>query len=300
MHVSSIRRRGKEHGYKMSILEKLLNQKDGQADIGRQGDLAKREQTSLSDNGLYPAVCLQAAREEKYFRKFRRNEIYNQILEHVSKEDGDKYLNIINQRGGFDAEEWNNFADNDLYGKPERAVFSINGKNRKLSPTTVRYAKVLQDIMGLFDVKNISSVAEIGVGYGGEGRILTSHLGIEKYFLFDLPEVLELAGKYLGKYETIKDKFVFVDGTNIRENDQTYDLAISNYAFSELIRAVQDVYLNQVIKKAKRGYITWNAMSHDKLDGYGVEELLEIIPGAHTIPEEPLTAPKNCIIIWGD
>lgn len=284
----------------MSIIEKLRKKKDSEANVNHQGGSAEREQTSLSDNGLYPAVCLKAAREEKYFHKFRRNEIYNQILEHVSKEDGDKYLSIINKRGGFRTKEWDNFADNDLYGKPERSVFSINGKNRKLSPTTVRYAKVLQDIMQIFDGKAISSVAEIGVGYGGEGRILTSYLDIKQYFLFDLPEVLELAEKYLGKYEAIKDKFVFIDGTNIKENAQSYELVISNYAFSELTRAVQDVYLNQVIKKAKRGYITWNAMSYEKLDGYSVEELLEIIPGAHTIPEEPLTAPNNCIIIWGD
>ncbi len=281
----------------MNIIEKLFEKFDKE-DI--RPDFVEREQTSLSDNGLYPAVCLQAAREDKYFRKFRRNEIYNQILEHVSKEDGDKYLEIINKRGGFGPEEWHNFASNDLYGRPERFVYTVNGKQMKLSPTTVRYAKVLQDIMAIFDTKEISSVAEIGVGYGGEGRILTSHLNIKKYFLFDLPEVLELAQKYLGKYEDVKSRFAFVDGTDIKESSQNYDLVISNYAFSELIRDVQDVYLNQVIKKARRGYITWNAMSHDKLDGYSVEELLKIIPGAHTIEEEPLTAPGNCIIIWGD
>ncbi|MDE7048147.1 MAG: putative sugar O-methyltransferase [Lachnospiraceae bacterium] len=276
----------------MSIIEKLRNKKDSQSGS------ARREKTSLSDNGLYPAVCLQAAREERYFRKFRRNEIYNQILEHLSKEDGDKYLDIINKRGGFSSDEWRGFADNDLYGKPQRAVYSINCKSMKLSPTTVRYVKVLQDIVRIFNVKDISSVAEIGVGYGGEGRILTSYLEIKEYCLFDLPEVLALAEKYLGKYPAVKNKFVFVDGTDIKEDDRKYDLVISNYAFSELIRDVQDIYLNRVIKKAKRGYITWNAMSHDQLDGYSVEELLEMIPGAHIIAEEPLTAAGNCIIVW--
>lgn len=74
---------------------------------------------------------------------------------------------------------------------------------------------------------------------------------------------------------------------------------ISNYAFSELTREVQDIYLDRVILKSQSGYITWNSLSYDMMDGYALNELLEKIPNSFTIPEEPLTSPNNCIIVWG-
>ena len=72
-----------------------------------------------------------------------------------------------------------------------------------------------------------------------------------------------------------------------------------NHTITELTRTVQKVYLDKLIKNAKAGYITWNALSYKELDGYSVQELLERIPGARVIDEIPLTAEGNCIIVWG-
>ena len=66
---------------------------------------------------------------------------------------------------------------------------------------------------------------------------------------------------------------------------------------------MQDVYLEKIILNAKAGYITWNGgpiQDFFKLGGYNLEEILSKIPGAKTIPENPLTAPENCIIVWGN
>lgn len=264
--------------------------------------------TSMSDDNAYPVVCYMASQNEHAFKNFRRNSIYNEILEHVSEEQGREYLEVIkkNRRLRFTDADWENFRKNDLYGNPVVYPYQINGYRMELSPTTLRYAKVLQDIAVLFDTDKIRSVAEIGIGYAGQCRMLTSYFGnIDKYSLFDLPEVLGLAGRYLGKFGKGENSGIrFVDGTRMEkageDAKENYDLVISNYAFSELVRSIQDIYLDQVILKSKAGYITWNSLSCDMLDGYGLEELLQKIPGAGVIAEEPLTREKNCIIIWNN
>ncbi len=290
LYIRKVKKYANDLLYRVQYME-LMSQKE----YSKQGN----RKTSSSDTDVYRMVCLRAAQNDKYFRKFRRNAIYNAILEHVPKWQGQQYLEIIDKRGGFHNKKWNNFLINDLYGYPRRYLYMINNQKIRVSPTTIRYVKVLQDIQELFGKQRLASVAEIGIGYGGEGRILISHLNIEKYFFFDIPEVLGLARKFLKKCN-VEDRSVFVDGTDIRSSEESYDLVISNYAFSELTREVQEVYLDLVIKKSKRGYITWNRISRDNFGGYSVEELLHVLPNARTLSEEPLTAPENCIIVWGD
>lgn len=265
--------------------------------------ISQGRKTSISDDDAYPVVCYAASQNEHFFRRFRNNPIYNDILEHVTQKQGQEYLDIISQddRLKFTDADWDNFHKNDLYGSPIVFPYRINGRILHFSPTTLRYVKVLQDIITLFDKAQIRSVAEIGIGYAGECRLLTSYLSaLTSYSLFDLPEVLELSKRYLGKFgKDITGRIKFIDGTVIDTND-TYDFVISNYAFSELVRNIQDSYLEKVILKSRAGYMTWNSLSYEKLDGYSLEELLQKIPGSMAIEEKPLTKEKNCIIIWGN
>lgn len=195
-------------------------------------------------------------------------------------------------------QDWQEFAKNDLYGSPIRFTYNIQGQNLTLSPTTIRYAKVLCDILSMYDTSNIKSIAEIGIGYGGQCRLIRSKLPDAMYSLVDLPEVIGLAEKYLTHYQECRDNIRYLDGGHIYTNDE-YDLVISNYAFSELKRAVQDMYLDKIILKSKRGYITYNSHAYRLLDGYSDDELLAKIPGSVRIDERPLTYNGNCIIIWG-
>lgn len=75
---------------------------------------------------------------------------------------------------------------------------------------------------------------------------------------------------------------------------------ISNYAFSELSRQVQDMYLERVILKSKSGYIMWNGHGWG-VDGYTAEEILRMIPDSRVVlPAEPFPVPKEfAIIVWG-
>ena len=54
-----------------------------------------KEYKSASDNGEYPELALKAALDPKTFSVFRRHHKYTNILEHVSRKQGEQYLNII-------------------------------------------------------------------------------------------------------------------------------------------------------------------------------------------------------------
>lgn len=250
----------------------------------------------------YVSLCRKAAEQDKFFFDFRRNPIYNEILEHVSFEQGQEYIDVLEKNKCiFSKEDINNFCKNDLYGNPKVFSYVINNEEYTISPTTLRYMKVLSDILRLFDVDNVHSIAEIGIGYGGQCRLLNCKLDLDTYFLFDLPEVLSLSKLYLGNLGLDETFLRFINANNIR-TDGEFDLVISNYAFSELTRSAQDVYLKDVILKSKAGYITWNSLSFKYMDGYGVTELLKIIPESHSIVENPQTSEygDNVIIIFGD
>jgi len=118
------------------------------------------------------------------------------------------------------------------------------------------------------------------------------------YNLIDLPEAIGLSEKFLSNFEACSGRVKFVDGLHLY-TDIHSDLVISNCAFSELQREVQDMYLEKVILHSKRGFITWNNLGQNNFNAHSIPELLQIIPNSKIIEEKPLTAKDNCVIIWG-
>lgn len=72
--------------------------------------------SSLSDNNSYPAFCKNASIDSAMFENFRHNPIYTQILEHVSYEIGQQYLDIILERANFSEQDFKEFLRNDYWG----------------------------------------------------------------------------------------------------------------------------------------------------------------------------------------
>lgn len=254
-----------------------------------------RTKTSMTDVEAegYLAACKKAVSNDDFFKRFRSDLQYNLVLEHVSYSLGLEYAKAID--GIIDNTIITEIHRNDLYGCPRQYDYEINGRIIHISPTTLRYAKVYKDIKSFFKVEKIKSIAEIGVGYGGQARILKELLGISDYYLIDLPEVLPLAQKYLDKYKL--KGFEYIDGTKL--SSEVYaDLVISNYAFSELYRRHQLEYIEKVINYSKCGYMTWNPLSEFFLDGLSSKEVLGLIPGSYLVEEVPLTFKGNCIVIW--
>ena len=160
------------------------------------------QRTSILDVGSYREFCYSASRYTEVFQNFRRHPVSRWAFEYASGEYGKDCLIKILHNPDFkiSVEQWREFLKNDSIGNPVPFTynFSQDGSRIVCSPLTLRYIKVLSDIIAYFDINKIKTVAEIGVGYGGPCRILKSFLKIDTYNLIDLPETLALAEKFLG------------------------------------------------------------------------------------------------------
>ena len=244
---------------------------------------------AYTSNSSYSQVCAEAASNDSSFNNFRRNPIYNQILEHVTKEFGSEYLKIIS--GDPDIlKAINALKMNDNYGNPEKHLYSVGA----VSPTTLRYIKVLVDIKKLFKTVDGFNMCEIGGGYGGQCRIINAYFKPASYCLVDIPPALALSKRFLSNY-TLPPKMIYKTMDELDQRD--YDLMISNYAFSELPRTIQEIYLKKIILNSRRGYITYNEVTPYS---FRKNELISIISKSRITEEKPLTYDGNCVIIWGD
>lgn len=256
--------------------------------IGKQGE-------SYSD------FVLNAATNEKTFAAFRRQPIYRSIVETLSAEEGAAYLSMIDDpsvRALCLAS-----APADRVGDPQTHPYD----GVLLSPTTLRYGKVLCDLRNFFpQFHRMTDIVEIGVGYGGLARLVSeyrnqSRAALNRYIGVDLRPVALLARRYL---ETCGSgaNVTFVASEDLPATK--CDLVISNYAFSELGKAVQEDYLARVVGLASSGYLTMNsglwgaeAFGHDC---FTVEELLQRLPNAVLAYDRPDIATANYIIVFGE
>ncbi|HYK05734.1 MAG TPA: putative sugar O-methyltransferase [Thermoanaerobaculia bacterium] len=248
--------------------------------------------TGLSDDAGYLRVCREASADDRRFGEFRRDPEYTKVLEHVSEEQGAAYLEII----GRDAElpaMMPELCRNDRVGNPRTSIYEGLGE---VSPTTLRYVKVLADLKRHFGTLEGLSICEIGPGYGGQCRLICACFAPASYQLVDLEPPLGLARRYLSSFE-IATEVTFRTMADLEP--RRFDLVISNYAFSELRRPVQDVYLDKVVLGAERGYITCNQITPPEFESYRPADLAALLPAARLVAEEPLTYPGNCILVWG-
>lgn len=249
---------------------------------------------SWSDNGTYVRVVREFLINEKKFNKFKRNKHYQNILEHASCSEGRDYLKIINLDNSNLIKNINEYKFNDLIGNPIKYKYPEIGE---ISPTTLRYLKVASDIKKYF--KNVGyNFAEIGGGYGGQYLILDKIFDITSYTIFDLNDVNKLIEKYVEHFVT--NSFYRTLTVNQFDNTVSFDFVLSNYAFSELPKKLQIHYLNKVIKKSKRGYMTMNSglIKSDSKNNLLLEDIKSYLPNVKIIKEEPKTAENNYIVIW--
>ncbi len=249
-------------------------------------------ETSLTDNFHYPEFCLKASLDSSIFKDFRTNAIYNAALEHDSFEQGQEYLEAIKSSHSNVLTKIDEFLKNDKIGNPR--VFDYEGIGT-IAPPTLRYIKILSDLESEFGSLDNFNICEIGVGYGGLCRIINSYFKVKSYRLIDLKPVLLLAQKYLDNYifnTTISYK------TMHELPKENYDLVISNYAFTEMRREIQDVYLDKVVLSAKKGYITYNEINPEDFNSYTKEELIKRIPNVKVMQEVGILHHKDCILVW--
>ena len=246
---------------------------------------------------FYEQQLSRLLKSKKRLSDFRRKYDYREILEHVTYTQGKSYLEQIQEyspQNYIELIEKNKA--NDLFGNPYEYQYSGVGR---VSPTTLRYISTAIDIFETIRLKEESVIAEIGVGYGGQAAILERMYGISNYSAFDLPSVIQLSNVYLN---SVNSKLKFTSPGLSSDKNTTWDVVISNYAFSELHRDLQLSYIERVIAKSKSGYMIMNSgrsnitgRSEGKLS---FDEIRNYIPNLQVKEEVPLTGPDNYIIYW--
>lgn len=233
---------------------------------------------------------------------FRRQQAYIDVLE-VADYHGRRYLEQIEDPVIIRLLHESQAADQ--VGNPH----TYNFLGRRLSPNTIRYAKVLQDLTRLFPrFASFERVVEIGVGYGGQARILSEYAKatstqLQAYDLIDILPVCFLAQTYLDNFH-MRPSCRYMTKSQVPRTD-SWDLVISNYAFSEFDADLEREYLELVLSKAKCGYLTMNSgLSNAGQWGsqsyIPVEQLLAELPNAVLLSEYPVVYPSNYIIVFGD
>jgi putative sugar O-methyltransferase len=230
----------------------------------------------------YLDVCRRAT-DSPDWAAFKRDPAYTRVLEHVTQEQGCAYLEIICAEYPELMYYLGQFGKNDRLGDPHLARCVV----WDISPTTLRYIKVLGDLLNWFDALDDLDIVEIGGGYGGQCKIVADVCRFRSYTLVDLPVVTRLQTRYLTELDVRNWQVATPDALP----DRPYDLAISNYAVSELDAEGQAFYFGRVLRRSRRGYLTWNGRALPALEG---------LPGQVWVENErPQTGEHNRLIVWG-
>lgn len=203
----------------------------------------------------YELICEQAYKNDDIFNEFKNNADYNNILEHVTYELGEKYYDNI-KKYNFNDYFFNKFMENDNIGNPKKFLFD----GKLMSPSTLRYISTGCDIFEKLEIENLS-IVEIGGGYGGQCKImhdLQEFFGkkFKIYTIIDLPTVVKLQSKYLNKLKI--EGVECINYYDIDKLNTKYDVCISNYGFGELDKNIQDNYVNSVLQFCNGFYIIYN------------------------------------------
>lgn len=224
--------------------------------------------SSLSDAAQYNDICREAAATDQAFAVFRRHPAYTAIVETLWDAGVEYIRDAITKQPDY-IHKLDEFRKNETFGGPHVMQFSDIGG---FAPTTLRYIKVAADLQTLFGCLDGANIAEIGVGYGGQCRILSCLHKFGSYTLYDLPDASRLATRYLSQFPVDNVRVADLNA----EEPRGYDLVISNYAFSEIRRDLQDIYLDRVISRAKHGYMLYNQAAFSQHYGdysYSADEL---------------------------
>ena len=256
---------------------------------------------SRSSNKKYPEYCKIASEDNEVFQNFRNNSSYTSVLEHVSPELSKEYYQALKNLNYSDDYIYSICKILDQPGNPRK--IKVNNSISELTGSSLRYLYTGLDIKNKLNLNKVINIVEIGAGYGGQSVILDKILPIENYFYVDLPEVNQLIDRFVGNFNvnfnytfnTLEDKFDF---------DSEFDLVISNYAFSELPRNLQNLALNKIINNSKNGYMIINSHGLEKniflkkYDLHTVDELKKLIPNLLILEEYPQSHKNNKLLTF--
>tara|TARA_B100000287_G_C20614426_1_gene773417 strand:+ start:105 stop:866 length:762 start_codon:yes stop_codon:yes gene_type:complete len=228
---------------------------------------------TLQDEAANPylTICRVAAQSSDAFKTFKSHGAYRHVLEHVAMEEGQQYLDEI--KIDF-MDKLDEVKQNDSLGGPVTYTYDKVGN---ISATTLRYLKNTSDIVTKFGT-SFDSIVEIGGGYGGLCKVMSSFVDFENYLLVDLEECNMLSRKYLSFFDLPTMSY----RSEEIEVEDNFDLLISNYAFSECHKEVQLDYIERFIKKSDKFYMMHNNF-HLEMGTIPHEEFVEIMSDTHDV-----------------
>ena len=229
---------------------------------------------TLQDSAVVPylSACRAAAQGSDFFKGFKSHPAYRHVLEHVSYEEGQQYLDEVEIDYKDKLDE---IKENDALGTPVTCSYDGVGT---ISPTTVRYLKNTSDIVNKFGT-SFDSIVEIGGGYGGLCKVMSSFVKFENYLLIDLEECNMLSRKYLSNFDLPTMSYQAEEIVDVEDN---FDLLISNYALSECNRETQMMYVERFVKKSDKFYLMHNNFHADN-GNMSYEEFIDVMSDTHEI-----------------
>jgi len=258
--------------------------------------------TSITDrDGRLVVSVSQALEDEDAFARFKQLPGIKNAIERLNPARGSEYRAIVLAQTPELLDHLATFRENDAIGDPDTAPYPEG----MISPTTWRYIKVLSDLKMLFGSLDGWHVAEVGIGYGGQCKLVNDLYNLGSYTFYDLDPVSRLGEKYLRQASSRAiGKLRIADFQELGQTaPETYDLVISNWALSECTKAVQDPYIEHVLRRSRHGYITYNQISHLRgIDSYRKREFLDALGfPADVMPEGLSGIPidlENFIVHW--
>jgi hypothetical protein len=196
--------------------------------------------------------------------RFKSHPDYTYMLEHVSKHQGDQYLELVQSNTTISRDQIRAFCEtNDRLGNPRKEIFG----DLFTSPTSLRYIWHAHTILSWFttfeESKQGLHIVEVGGGYGGLCLAISSfakhyNVSIASYTIVDIQQPSALQRLYL-EYHTLQFPVQFEDASTYGHNINRSGLfLISNYCFSEISFENQNKYREALFPKVKHGFMAWN------------------------------------------
>jgi hypothetical protein len=232
--------------------------------------------------------------KSNHLDNFKSNNIYRDILEHVSHSIGEEYYRLLITKHNLDKNLIEKFClENDKLGSPVKYV--IGDLSFPVSPTSLRYLDHAVHTLNYIQTLKLQTVniVEIGCGYGGLLLALDYMsklygITINSYSCIDIDVVTKLQSLYISNYD-ISFPVTFHSASTFGHSVKNDNLfLISMYCFSEIETVNQQRYIETIMKRISNGIIMWN---HCDIFDFG-KKIISIED------EKPLTGHNNKLVLF--
>lgn len=236
--------------------------------------------SSLSETSNYQMFCEASCTQPHRWKSFRQDPMFHLFYDFYSYEEGkDSIQQLQNRIPGFETLK-TAFEENDRLGNPDLFSYEPIGT---FSASTLCYMHIFADLQKRFGSLDDLRIVEIGGGYGGLCKILSTNHHWKEYTIVDLPHSLGLSRRYLQELQVPSVSFHPIDALS----DIPCDLVISHLEYSQMDQKLQKEILFNLFKKAPRGYLLCKPFpKHFRVDAFSSEELKQQFQLAGIICDE--------------